>query len=105
LRQVAFGLVSESTCTIILKQIAACTHLAGNEDIEIIIVVDIYKFEFPRPFYQDIRHTIVGSVGKVARPVVKPQPRASALVILSIFRPPIGQHYIQVAVTIHITKL
>src|SRR4051812_39668118 len=72
LRQSVFRGVNKHPGAVILKEKAAFTPLAGNEDIEVIIVVNIDQLKLPGEFDQTRGHVSAGSIGEMSCTIVEP---------------------------------
>src|SRR5215208_4015787 len=57
---------------VVLEEEAALTHLAGDQDVEVIVVVDVHKLKLPGEQDQHVGHTLCGGVCEVACSIVEP---------------------------------
>jgi hypothetical protein len=104
LRQTA-RVVREGAGAIVAEQIAPPAPLAGDEDVEVRVVVHVGQLEVPREAHLDVGHARAGGIREPAGAVVEPQACPAALVRHVVAGAPVGQHQVQVAVAVHVARL
>ena len=95
----------EQSRPIVAIQRTAAAALAGNQDIEVEVVVDVDEFQIPREPYQLVWEARGRAVGESPRAVVEPKPDPTSRIAHVVPRPPVGEHEVQVTITVHVTGL
>ena len=96
--------VGELAGAVVVEQEGAAAGLAGDEDVEVVIVVDVGEVHLPRPGDLDLRHVGGGGVGEGAGAVAEPQLGDGSLGA-GVPGAPVGEDDVEVAVGVDVGEL